>query len=97
MEIPNVTAFCRFVSDSGLAQKDSRLQQVIYCLNNYSAACNCYKREDKLNQYTQCNRLYREAVAHAVQKMKAEFLSKTQERQISFKVDGRELIGIISR
>ncbi len=89
--------FVNFLSANGLADKDSLFTQMVNCVNNFRAACNCYKKEDKLKMWKTCGSLFNNAVAHVVPKWKEEFLSKTTERQIIFYTEhGDLLLRIIS-
>jgi len=97
MDIQNVTQFSTFITDNNLVHADSSLSQIVTCMNTYRAACTCWKREDKLKIYSTCNQTYYHAIKHVVPKLKNQFLSKTQERQIAFYNDQNQLIGLISR
>ena len=97
MDIHNVTEFTNFISSNNLIIGDSTLKQVVDCINNYRAACVCYKVDDKKGIYDSCNRLYKHIVKQIVPRLKSEFLSKTSERQISFYDDQNQLIAIVSR
>jgi len=97
MDIRNVTQFANFVSSTNLVGLDTSFLQIVQCLSGYSAACNCYKKEDKLNMYVKCNKAYHQAVKHVVPKFRHEFLSQTGERQISFYNDQGQLISVMTR
>lgn len=97
MEIRNVTQFADFLSSSRLREKDTIFTQTVNCVNNYRAACNCYKKEDKITLYNQCNKLYGDAVKFIIPKFKNEILSKIPDRQISFYDEGGHLLMIVSR
>jgi hypothetical protein len=97
MDIRNVTQFVNFLEGNGITRMDSSFLQVIQCIQNYTAACSCYKREDKVKIYNMCNGVYHNAVRNVIPRLKHEFLSKISERQISFYNDNGQLIGIISR
>jgi len=97
MDIRNVTQFANFVSSTHLVGLDTSFLQIVQCLNGYNAACNCYKKEDKLKLYEKCNAAYHQAVKHVVPKFRHEFLSKTGERQISFYTDQGHLIIVMTR
>jgi len=97
MEIRNVTQFANFISAGNLQGLDMNLQQIIYCVNDYAAACNCHRGENKRKKYDECTRIYAEAVKNILPKFKNDFLSKTSERQISFFLDNGNIIGIICR
>ena len=58
MEIRNVTQFASFISSNGFNNLDGIFIQIIQCVNTYSAACNCYKVEDKRKIYSMCCKLY---------------------------------------
>ena len=97
MDIRNVTQFANFVNSTHLVGLDASFLQIVQCLNGYNAACNCYKKEDKLNMYAKCNAAYHQAVKHVVPKLRHEFLSKTGERNISFYNDQGQLILSVTR
>jgi len=97
MDIGNVTQFAAFISANNLINLDSSLSQVVRCMDTYNAACNCHKREDKLEIYASCNQTYYHAVKNVIPKLKTQFLATTQERQIAFYNDQHQLIGIMSR
>jgi hypothetical protein len=97
MDIRNVTQFCNFITSNGFNKSNGSLQQIVSCIDGYSAACNCHKVEDKQKMYAICNKLYSDAIKHIVPTLKHEFLSKTSERQIIFYSDNGTLISILSR
>ena len=97
MDIRNATQFANFISKGGLQNLDMTFQQVIFCINNYNAACSCWKAEAKKALYDSCTVTYMNAVRNIVPKFKNEFLSKTEERQIQFFTDNGALIGIVCR
>ena len=87
MDIKNVTQFANFATTMGLASLDGSFSQIITCVNNYSAACNCYKLEDKQKIYNSCNKLYVNCVTTILPKFRSLIMSKVSERQIRFFVD----------
>jgi len=97
MNIRNVTEFAIFISDHQLVNNDSTLNQIIECVTTLRAACNCWKKEDKMKLIENCNRVYYHSVKHVVPRLKPQFLAATQERQIAFYNDSGQLIGLISR
>ncbi len=97
MDIRNVTQFAQFLSANNLTRLDPSFQQTVQCINNYAAACNCSKREDKLTTYTVCNKLYQDSARQIVGRFKNELLATTEERQISFYTENGQLIVIVSR
>ena len=97
MDIRNATQFADFISKGGLQNLDMNFQQVIFCINNYNAACNCWKADYKKKLYDDCSTAYMNAVKNVVPKFKTEFLSKTEERQIQFYLDNGTLIGLVCR
>ena len=97
MDIRNATQFANFVSKGNLVNLDMTFQQVVFCINNYNAACNCWKAEDKKKLYDNCTVTYMNAVKSVVPRFKNEFLSKTEERQIQFYLDNGSLIGLVCR
>lgn len=97
MEIKNVTQFCNFIKSNNLTALDSVFSQIITCINNYAASCNCHKVQDKQKIYDNCNRLYTDAVRNIVPKFKNVILPKIPEGRISFYVDNGGLISILSR
>ncbi len=97
MKIQGPIEFVAFISVNALEGKDSLFTQLVNCVANFRAACNCYKKEDKLKMWRTCNGLYNNSVTHVVPKLKDAFLSKTQERQISFYSEHGDLLRIISR
>lgn len=92
MEIKNVTQFVTFIGSKNLTNKDSNLLELVKCLNNYTAACNCHKSGDKQELYNTCNRMYLSAVRNIIPKFKGELLPTIPERQISFYTDNGSLI-----
>ena|ERR1035437_895397 len=97
MDIRNATQFANFVSKGNLQNLDMTFQQIVFCINNYNAACNCWKAEDKKKLYDNCTVIYMNAVKNIVPKFKNEFLSKTEERRIQFYTDNGALIGLVCR
>ncbi len=97
MEINSPTEFARFLSTHELVQIDPIFNQLVNCINNYSAACNCSKSEDKAKIYGTCIKMYFDAVRNSVSKLKHIFLSKTEERQITFRSEQGQIILIVSR
>ena len=97
MDIRNATQFANFVSKKNLVNLDMSFQQVVFCINNYNAACNCWKAEQKKKLYDNCTVAYQNAVQNIIPKFKNEFLSKTEERQIQFYLDNGSLIGLVCR
>ena len=97
MNIGNITQFSSFISSNNIGHLDGIFSQIVNCINNYSAKCNCYKLEDKQRMYADCNKLYNNAIRNVVPRFKNEILSKIPERQISFYTDNGTLISIVSR
>ena len=97
MEIHNVTQFANFISTNDLVKLDIVLLHTVQCVNTFTAACNCYKAEDKAKIYAACTRMYSEAAKSASIRFKNEFLSKTSDRQITFYTEQGSLIAIMSR
>ncbi len=97
MNIKNATEFAMFVSKYNLVQEDSTLQQILNCINSYSAACSCWKAEEKAKMYETCNRIYYHAVKHVVPKLKTSFFAVIPDRQITFYNDSNQIIAIVSR
>lgn len=87
----------RFVSAHNMVHLDQNFIQLVNCINNYAAACNCHKKADKDDLYRVCTKMYLDGVRHVVSRFKTEFLSKTTERQIAFYSEQGQLILIISR
>jgi len=97
MDIRNATQFANFVSNKGLQNLDMSFQQIVFCINNYNAMCNCHKAEEKKKLYDNCTVVYMNAVHNIIPKFKNEFLSKTDDRQIQFYTDNGTLIGLVCR
>lgn len=97
MDIRNVTQFSTFINAHNLVRLDGTFQQIITCIQNFSSACNCYKKQEKDNIYSVCNKLYMNAARHIVPRFKNEFLSKTNERQIAIYTENGNLMIILSR
>lgn len=97
MDIRNATQFANFLTKAGLQNLDITFQQVIFCINNYSAMCNCRGAADKKKLYDNCTTTYKNSVQNVVPKFKTEFLSKIEDRQISFYLDNGSLIGLVCR
>lgn len=97
MDIRNATQFANFITKGELQNLDMVFQQVIFCLNNYSAMCNCRGAGEKAKAYENCTTIYKNAVQTAVPRFKTEFLSKTGDRQIQFYLDNGSLIGLVCR
>lgn len=97
MEINSPTEFARFISTHGLVQLDQTFIQLVSCINNYGASCNCSKSNEKDKLYGVCVKMYHNGVRNIVPKLKHEFLSKTDERQITFRSEQGQVILIISR
>jgi hypothetical protein len=87
----------RFLSANNLVQLDQSFIQLVHCINNYAASCNCHKKSDKDDLYRTCTKMYLDGVRHVVSRFKNEFLSKTGERQVAFYSEQNQLILIISR
>ena len=97
MDIRNCTQFANFIGANNLSGLDNGLLEMVLCMNHYSAACDCHKREDKQKIYQTCQQIYINTVRGIVPRHKAAFLSKAGVTQIAFYADGGLLIGIISR
>ena len=97
MDIRNATQFANFVSKGNLQNLDMTFQQVVFCINNYNAACNCWKADAKKKLYDNCTVIYTNAVRNIVPKFKTQFLAKTTDRQIQFYLDNGSLIGLVCR
>lgn len=97
MEIRNATQFANFIESNGLQTLDGGFVQAVQCVKNYSAACNCYKVEDKRRIYDMCCKLYMNLVTNLVPKFKNVILQKIPEGRISFYNDNGGLIAIVSR
>jgi hypothetical protein len=96
MDIRNVTQYATFLRGNDMVRLDGMFQQVINCVENYAAGCNCYKLEDKRKLYDICNKLYIDSAKHFGHIFKKEFLSKTAERQINIYTENGQLIISIS-
>ena len=96
MRINNVTEFVNFSNSNGLAALDVSFSQINQCLDTYKYKCNCYSKQDKINQYNECNRIYSNIVLTVMPKLKAKIFSKVGDMQI-YCYDGSRLIGVISR
>ena len=97
MDIRNATQFSNFVKAAHIESLDMAFQQVVMCVNNYAGACNCWKAEVKQRLYDDCTRKYMDAVRNAVPRLKSQILDKTSDRQITFFLDNRTVIGLICR
>lgn len=97
MDIRNASQFSNFIQQNGFVGLDMSFQQVVTCISGVSKACNCWKAEDKKKMYDNCTIIYMNAVKAIVPKFKAEFLSKTTDRQIQFFTDNGALIGLVCR
>lgn len=97
MDIRNATQFANFIQKSGFTTKDMAFQQVVFCVDQISRACNCWKAEDKKKLYDNCTLTYMNAVKNVVPRFKNDFLSKTEDRVISFYTDNGALIGVVNR
>lgn len=97
MDIRSPSDLAQFVSVNDLSRLDGGFVQLINCVNNYRAACNCYKQEDKNKTYEVCTKMYINLAKHIVNRFKTEFLSKTTDRQISLYTENGQLITIVSR
>jgi hypothetical protein len=97
MDIRNVTQFTSFISSNGFQSLDNGFLQIIQCMNNFQASCNCYKVEDKQRMYAMCCKLYNSAVIHIVPKYKNALLQKIPEGRIAFYYDDGGLIATVSR
>lgn len=97
MTIENATQFANFISKTGISNVDSAFQQIVTCINNYRASCNCYKSSDKTKIYSECNRLYHLLVTHNIYRVKREIFSKTSDGEIVFKNDNGSIISIVHR
>ena len=78
MDIKNVTQFCNFLTSSGVVQLNPAFQQVVNCVQNYSAACNCHKTQDKQSLYAECNKLYSQCIMAVIPSIKYAVLQKCQ-------------------
>lgn len=96
MDIRNVTQFAHFLSQYELMKLDPSFGQLITCINNFAAGCNCHKRDDKLKIYAICNKLYVDNV-RLITRFKNEFLNKSNQRQLSFYNEHGHLLISISR
>lgn len=97
MDINNVTQFVNFIVSNQFGALDTTFVQLVNCINNFSAACNCHKVEDKRKFYNQCNKLYIDAVRIVVPKHKNVILARVPEGRITFRSDNGSLIAIVSR
>lgn len=97
MIISNVTQFANFISSNGFTNLDGTFVQLIQCINTYSAACNCYKVEDKRKMYGACCKLYMDSIHHVVPKLKNAILHNIPEGKITFLSDNGSVIGTVSR
>ena len=97
MDIRNASQFANFLHGSGLTNKDSSFQEVVFYNDRVAKSCKCWKAEDRQKLYDQCTAAYRNAVRNVVPRFKNDFLSKTDDRQIQFFLDNGSLIGIVCR
>ena len=97
MDIRNPTQFANFVRTSGLIMKDMSFQQVGFCVDQISKACNCWKAEDKKKLYDNCVMVYMNSVKNVVPRFKNDFLAQTQDRSINFYTENGNLICVVNR
>ena len=96
VKIENLTVFNNFIKGNGFTSLDSSLIQLNHCLEKHAVKCSCYKREDKIKSYNQCNELYYRIIATIIPKFKIAIFNKIGDRSIYF-YDNNRLIGSISR
>jgi len=89
MDIRTPTELARFISSNNLGGINTSFQQLIQCINTYSAWCNCEKKDEKEKLYVACKTLYSQSAVHLIPKYKTEFLLKTPDKKIMFYDDGR--------
>lgn len=97
MEIRNVTQFSNWISSSGIASTDPVFQQIVKCMNNYTASCNCHKVQDKQNIYNACNKMYVDAVRIVLPRLKNTILTNVPGGKITFYLDNGSIIATVSR
>lgn len=97
MDIRNTTQFANFIGANDFTKLDNALLEIVLCINNFSAACDCHNRNDKMIIYNTCQGIYYNAVRNVLPKHQGAILSKTGTNHIAFYTDGGALIGIISR
>lgn len=94
MDIKNPTELARFISTNKLETLHNSFQQLIQCINTYSAWCNCNRKAEKEKLYVTCKTLYSQCILNIIPLHKTEFLIKTPDRKIVFYDDSR-LIAIM--
>jgi hypothetical protein len=97
MDIRNATQMANFLSQTNLVNKDAAFEQLAQCINNFASACACSSREEKMQLYAVCNKLYFRSARDIAPRLKNDFLSQTTDRQITFYTEEGNLIAIISR
>ena len=97
MDIRSPGEFARFLSANDFVKLDGTFAQLVNCVNNFSAACSCHKREDRMKLYGVCTRMYLDGASQAAPRFKTEFLSKTTDRQICFYTEQGQPITTICR
>lgn len=97
MDIRGPMGFADYLSANGMTTKESSFIQLFNCVNNFRAACNCYKKEDKQRMSDTCNRIYMDCVRHVVPRFTNDFLNKTPDRQLKFYTNTGDLLRIVSR
>lgn len=97
MDIRNATQLASFLREHGFTNLDGGFAQLVNCIDNVIASCNCHKVEDKQRLYAMCSKLYVDAVTQLVPKFKLTLLSKVPGGRMSFYYDNGGLIAIVSR
>lgn len=97
MEIRNVTQFTRYIADHNLQGLHMHFQEIILCMKNFEAQCNCHHSSDKRRIYDHCNVMYGDSVKNVVPKYKNEFLAATPDRTLSFFSENGTLIATMCR
>ena len=97
MDIRSATNFLSLVQQYGMKDLHPLFNQLENCLNNYDAACDCYKRNDRVEMYRKCNNIYCESIRSVIPSLRLQFLMKTGEHRISFYTEHGALLMTISR
>lgn len=98
MDVKNFTQFVGLLTSTQTINKHPSFDKLMMCMMLYNSICACggKSNKDKSNKYSECNRIYREAIG-AVGNIKAHLFQQTNDNTISFYVDGIHLIKTLVR
>lgn len=98
MDVRNFTQFVNLLAASNTIKANPAFDRLMLCVMAYNSICICGGKgtAEKTSKYSECNRIYREAIG-LVGSVKAHLFLQTTDNTISFYIDDIHLIKTLGR